>query len=189
VSQAEKIPLLIEGLTKIPPAVYPKFLSVQSRSTKPLPWKLIGSIIFSLSLVYFSTVTLYLQFVQKSAEQRLGKIGNETKLLLKTQREQEQLLAQLNATQSLLRQQKMSTRTWSIVFYLIENEVKISSLLWTEGQLTVQGSTPDAISLLQKITGLPYVGQARFSESTRRERGLDNFSMVIVFADEAKNAE
>ncbi len=189
VSQTGKIPLLIKGLTKIPAETYLNFLTVQARSTVPLPWKLIGSVIFSLLLVYFSTVTLYLQFVQKNAEQRLENVSKETTLLLKTQREQEQLVTKLNAVQSELRQQKMSTRAWSIVFYLIENEVKISSLLWAEGQLTVQGATPDAINLLQKIAEQPYVGQARFSESTRRERGLDNFSMAIVFADEAKNAE
>ncbi len=189
VSATAKIDLLMSGLAKIPPPLYLNFITIQNQASKPVPWKLIGAAAFSVLLAYFTTVTLYLQFVKNGAEQKLQQISSETTKLLKTQRQQEQLLEQLTATQALLSQQQFSSRTWSIAFYFLENDVKISSLLWAEGTLTVQGAVPDAVNLLQRVTALPYVRQAKFSESTRRERDLDNFSMAIVFADEVTHVE
>ena len=189
VSVTEKNALIINGLRKISPQLYWNFITTHTHNSKPFPWKSIGLVIFAGMLTYFSAVTLYLEYVQREAVQRLELISSETTLLVKKQQQQEQISTQLEAIQNLINQQQASNRLWSVVFYFIDNEVKISSLRWEEGQFTVQGGAPDADKLLQRVTEMPYVKQATFSEATRRERGMDSFSMAIVFVDEPNNVE
>lgn len=130
--------------------------------------------------VFYLLANSYLWLQSYNIENELAGQGLEVSQLLdnKSQQDQQrQLLYLLNTEFS-----KTTTvhGHWSLVYRLVESDMTISRLSFTENVLSIRGKAPNASKVLADISNIPYVTRATFKGSVVKSRGLETFTIELV---------
>jgi hypothetical protein len=129
---------------------------------------------------FYLLTNSYLWFQNATIENELADHGSKVSTLLNNkyqQDQQSQLLHLLNTEFS-----KTSTvhEHWSLIYQLVESDMQISRISFSENLLTVRGRAPNASKVLASIAKKPYVNSATFKGSVVKSKGQESFTLELI---------
>jgi len=127
---------------------------------------------------YFAASSAFLTYKHHSLQQRLASKSSEVSAALEQQQVFDQQLRRYSQLQAFLINQKVSAPLWLVMADLFP-QAKFTNIRIANNRFALRGSTEKAIDLLELISNMPQIVDAKFDFPTRKSRNQEVF--VISF--------
>lgn len=146
---------------------------------KVLPWRWLATSAATVLIAYFAAAALFIDYQQRQTEAEVAAMGPEVQQLLDQQNEAETLKSQLTELSAQLNTVQPIFPLWQIVEQLLSQHIQVRSLQVNMRKVEISGLAERATDVLQMLKNTPGVTQVEFSAPTRRDQGLDLFSISL----------
>jgi len=171
--------LLWHGLTQQFSAQLWQFGCAGQGQAKTLPWRWLATGAAAVLIVYFAAAALFIDYQQRQTEAEVAAMGPEVQQLLDQQNDAETLKSQLTELSAQLTTVQPIFPLWQMVEQLLSQHIQVRSLQVNMRKVEISGLAERATDVLQMLKNTPGVTQVEFSAPTRRDQGLDLFSISL----------
>ncbi len=128
--------------------------------------------------LYFSASSVFLTYKQQNLQQSLASQSSEVSVALERQQAFDQQLTRYSQLQTFLSSQQASSPLWFVMADLFP-QAKFTNIRIAANRFVIRGSTEKATDLLELLSNMPQVIDAKFDFPTRNSRNQEVF--VISF--------
>ena len=134
-----------------------------------------GLLVTLLVAVYLVVTSVYLWSAERWRMRELEQLGPQVTSLLATQRKVDRLVAEREGLDSIIRQRRPVWPVWEVMAEGWRQGAGFTNFSLSEGDLTLRGQAPEATKVLQGISELASVDEARFQSAVRRTGVQEEF--------------
>jgi len=195
IAQNDFASVLAYGLSKLN---INKFISLVEKPSNDKLLNSLKKLFIPFSLVFTSYLAIassYLVYQEANLKEQLSKHNDSVDSALNIQQNVDAQLEQFNAIADLLEGKQATSVMWLVIHDLFK-QVKFSNIRMVNGRTVLRGSTAKATLLLEQLSKIPYLEDAKFDYPTRSRKDIDVFVISfnlnlekLVFANNKKTQQ
>lgn len=178
---------LVEGIPRLGVQRWASFLGPEVSDYLRQAARPAGLLVVFFLVAYVGLSSLYLWSAESLRTRELDELGPQVASLLTTQRKVDSLVAERAGLDSILLQRRPVWPVWEVLAESWRQGAGITNFSLSEGELTLRGQAPAATKVLQGLSELPGVSEARFQSAVRRTGPQEEFIIRLKMTSAVDN--